>query len=48
MKNKPIVMEHYHKVHTTNVVEELKAKYGRDLCFCGGFNNVEILDREDQ
>ena len=36
-----------HPVQISNHPEELKAKYGRELCFCGGFNNVEILDRED-
>lgn len=26
---------------------ELKKKYGDRLCFCGGFDNVGVLDRED-
>ena len=36
-----------HPVQVSNNPRELKEKYGKDLCFCGGFNNVEILDRED-
>lgn len=36
-----------HPVQVANRPQELKQKYGKDLCFCGGFNNVEILDRED-
>ncbi len=35
-----------HPVQVSNNPGELKDKYGRDICFCGGFDNVDILDHE--
>lgn len=36
-----------HPVQVSNDPVELKQKYGDKICFCGGFDNVGILDRED-
>lgn len=35
-----------HPVQVSNDPMELKEKYGKDICFCGGFDNVDILDNE--
>lgn len=36
-----------HPIQVANDPVELKNKYGGQICFCGGFDNVGILDRED-
>ena len=35
-----------HPVQGENNPQELKAKYGDQICFCGCYNNIRILDRE--
>lgn len=34
-------------LQVSNDVPELKAKYGDRITFCGGYNNVHVLDRPD-
>ena len=36
-----------HPVQVSNNPEELKEKYGDKISFCGGFDNVDILDNEN-
>lgn len=36
-----------HPIQVMNNPPELKALYGDKICFCGGFDNVGIIDRED-
>lgn len=33
-----------HPVQTCNNPKELKCQYGKQICFCGAFDNVDILD----
>lgn len=36
-----------HPVQVSNDPKELKDKYGKQICFCGAFDNVDILDNEN-
>ena len=40
-------MDAAHPVQVNNDPGELKDKYGKKICFCGGFDNVDVLDNEN-